>query len=524
MQHLPLVGAAERLDEGRHGRQIAGVDGPLGLDHPRCEALAEGRHVLPACGGGQRQPRDGENERQCADVRGRQQLDGHQDENRGRSLTEALHEDVDEGLGLDPQLLGDRKEEELPRRLIDGVAKRALAEKEQPDQRVDRARAGSHRRDHRQLGDRHRTGQHPQADTDAEHAVNAAGDAELEEEPDQPHGDEGQTDHRGPLVEQARVLLHVPVELPLHELADDDRRQHEEPDQGQQPRAPERPQTAAGIVVTARGRPGRGGRGPAPVPFDQQDQDRYHHHDRRRAEQGVAGPQDPGQLDSQKAPEDRAEESARPDEREQPAGLPGVEDLIGIGPELRNRDGKCHSEPHVVDDRHPAPAEGEQPEENHQRRDVQQGAADNQRLEADPVRQPRVQNQHRKRDHGHDEVDPRQVLGAEKIDEGRLAHALGGEVDGREKQELGEEEPGDHGLAAVDAEGGFAHAAATRRGPMPAVIGWLRRRLPALDGRSGFHEPARYSVARPGATPPRFVTADAGAFDRTGGRMSNERS
>ena len=102
MENLSRIRAAERLHEGGHCRHVTGIDGRIRLDGPGFQALAERSHVLASRAQGNRHPTDGQHQGQNADVGGGEELQGHQNEDRGRALGEALDEDIDEGLGLDP--------------------------------------------------------------------------------------------------------------------------------------------------------------------------------------------------------------------------------------------------------------------------------------------------------------------------------------------------------------------------------------------------------------------------------------
>ncbi len=177
---------------------------------------------------------------------------------------------------------------------------------------------------------------------------------ELEEKADKPHQDEGIRDHRRPFVEGLGVLVNVPEELPPDQLPDHDRSQHQERDQRQQPGTAQRAQPAAGLLVSEAA--ATFAASPTRVPASRSMNTTNNgklSNSAAAAEQGESGPGRRVTADGQEAAEHRAQETTGTDEGEKAARLPRIEDLVGIGPELRDRDGKGHTQPDVVERRQP---------------------------------------------------------------------------------------------------------------------------------------------------------------------------
>ena len=216
VHHLTGIRAAERLHEGRHRGHIARVDRSIRLDGARFQTLAEGRDVLAPRPHRQQKPTQRENQGEDADVTDGQELEGDEDEDRRHPLAETLDKDVDEGLRLDPELLGNRHEQELAGRLVDRVPEAPLADKEHPDQREDRSRREDNGQHNHRLRGEDGGRQYAHADADTEGSVDPPGEDQLEEEADHADQAEGDTDHRGALIKVVGVNVDPPEELPTH--------------------------------------------------------------------------------------------------------------------------------------------------------------------------------------------------------------------------------------------------------------------------------------------------------------------
>ena len=112
-------------------------------------------------------------------------LDEHEQHQRADALGHAIDGDVDERLGLQLDVERQRQEQDLARGLVDGVAERAIddaAERRRPQRVVGEDDARHHAEVDRQ---------HHQREADAEQAMNAAGEKDLDDERRRPRSRSG---------------------------------------------------------------------------------------------------------------------------------------------------------------------------------------------------------------------------------------------------------------------------------------------------------------------------------------------
>ena len=103
-------------------------------------------------------------------------FDQHEQEKRTQRLCVPVHGDVDERLGLELDVLGQREKQDLAGRLVNGVAKRLVEHAREPR----RPEAGVEQHDDRARSQADR--QHHQREADAQIAVDLAGQPHLDDE------------------------------------------------------------------------------------------------------------------------------------------------------------------------------------------------------------------------------------------------------------------------------------------------------------------------------------------------------
>jgi hypothetical protein len=227
--------------------------------------------------------------------------------------------------------------------------------------------------------------------------------------------------------------------------------------------------STSGLVVTQVAFLRRYRRRPA-HPFDEYHQQWQAEEQDRRRKQGESGPGKTGHPRGQQSPEHRTQETTRTDESEKAARLPWIEDLVGIGPELRDRYGKCHTQPNIVEGGNPSVTETEEIEEKDQTEHVEESRYKDQHWQPQSRRCPGVDDQNRNRNRCHREIDPGKILRAQGVDEGRLPDSLGRKVYCGENQEIEEEQPCEGPFAGSNAEDG-APKTSTRAGGGAPISG-----------------------------------------------------
>jgi hypothetical protein len=108
----------------------------------------------------------------------------------------------------------------------------------------------------------------------------------------------------------------------------------------------------------------------------------------RRRKQGESGPGKTGHSGRQQPAEHGSQETSGTDESEKAARLPRIEDLVGIGPELRDRYGKGHTQPNIVEGGNPSVAETEEIEEEDQTEHVEESRGKDQHRQPHPRHRP----------------------------------------------------------------------------------------------------------------------------------------
>ena len=161
---------------------------------------------------------------------------------------------------------------------------------------------------------------------------------------------------------------------------------------------------------------------------------------------------------------DRAQDAAGADEAEQALRLARVEQVAGVGPELAHQQDADDRDPQVEGHRHPLrPGPEQPPEDDHARPHRQAGGGDQTAL-GPAVDHPGVEEQQRVGAQRHQQVDDRQPLGPQGVDEDRLAQGLGGVLEGEQQEVHREQQPADAGLARAQVDGEVGD---------PGVVGFL---------------------------------------------------
>ena len=226
------VGVGQLLDQRLDGGQVGGLEPDLARLHVLMQdALAEGGHVLRPRAQREEDPQHHDRQAGVAQLPPRQRqapvLDEHEDQQRPGALRQPIDGDVDERLGAVLDVGGQRQEQDLARRLVDGVAQGSVE---------DAGHAGGPQRadgEHQQAGGPEAHRQDHQREADAEQAVDAAGERHLDEQADerQVDGDLGQKGGDAVGVGLALGLGRGHVELLLDDRGADGReRDHERDD------------------------------------------------------------------------------------------------------------------------------------------------------------------------------------------------------------------------------------------------------------------------------------------------------
>ena len=164
-QHLPVVGAGERREQGFEGAQVERRK--RGWLEQRALAHGGAEHVQVVRPQAQRDARarhaghgDGNRDRRAATAR----CERGQDEDRRQRLPAARSEHVDRGLGRGPVRLGHRHEQELDPEPVERRSQRAVGDLEQQGAHESGARG------HAERAQQHEQGQHGQRPAHAQRA------------------------------------------------------------------------------------------------------------------------------------------------------------------------------------------------------------------------------------------------------------------------------------------------------------------------------------------------------------------
>ena len=342
-------------------------------------------------------------------------LDQHQDQQRAHALRQPVHRDVDKRLGAVFQFRGQWQKQYFPRRLVEGVAQRGVEDPGQarrpqgPVEQDDDAR--------RAKADR----QHQQREADAEHAMNAAGETDLDDEANQRQVDRdlGEKGRDGVGVVLARSLGDRHVQLLFDDRRADRGKGNHHRDHLQVPRRTEQLDgLAAAHALVFTGLGGVTGARRLLAPHDEGDDEEAAAHDGGADQQHLLGAERFHQKRRQRCAGGAAQAGAAADKPENALGLAGIVDVVGERPELADQQHREDRSEQVERDRDPPLAGvGQQDPE-------QQQQAGHPGLRHGNGPAPR----HRLHQHGvalHQEADqdagaklhPRQVVGAEARDE-----------------------------------------------------------------------------------------------------------